>query len=295
MLRDKSTKVSSELEEKSSSLVAETGLTAMNKVLEVNDQRLTHDPNLPSDGRQANRIYFVYVDWTTEAIPRAFYVGMGDKHRIGVRDRNRLWKRVAAKHGWRREVLLATKSKAFAYDQEIELIAELKTYHYNNEDDWGCNFTRGGDGSIGGYKHNAVYYANHTGSNHPQFGKPNPKLAELNARLKREDHPRYGAVVSAETRAKIGRANRIAQTGKKQALATVQKRSGENNARALLTWNDVNVIRARHAAGETCQELATVFHVKTQTIYKIVTYRAWKLIQPSSTSPQHPLDTVASS
>jgi hypothetical protein len=276
MLTDESTKVPNELEEKSSTLVAETCLTPVREVGEVDDQCLTHDPTLPLGKRQANRVYFVYVDWTTEAIPRAFYVGMGDKHRIGVRDRNRLWKRVAAKHGWRREVLLATKSKAFAYDQEIELIAELKTYHYDSEDNWGCNFTRGGDGSIGGYKHNAVYFANHTGSNHPQFGKSNPKLAELNARQKREDHPRYGAIVSAETRAKIGHANRIALTGKKQAIATVQKRSGENNVRALLTWNDVHEIRRLNGIGEACASIAKRFNVKWQVVYNIITHRTWK-------------------
>lgn len=204
---------------------------------------------------------------------------MGDKHRVGLRDRNELWKRVAAKHGWRREVVLATKSKEFAFKYEIELIATLRTYHYDNEDGWGCNFTRGGDGSNGGYRHTQKYFAKHTGINHPMYGQSNQKLAALNLQWKGPTHPRYGKKHSAETCVKISQANRIALTGKKQSAATVMKRSGERNVRALLTWSDVHEIRRLRAIGETCAALAEHFNVKWQVIYKIVTFKTWRVNQ----------------
>jgi hypothetical protein len=96
-----------------------------------------------------DRIFFVYVDWTLENVPRTFYVGKGNKDRIQKRERNAYWKSIAAKYGWRRDVILATKDEQFALEQEIVTIREFKTYHYDRNDGWGCNFTRDGEGTSG--------------------------------------------------------------------------------------------------------------------------------------------------
>lgn len=278
MCSDESSKVPDELEEKSGSIVAETCFGSVGEVVQIEDERLTHGSILPPTNSQANRVYFVYVDWTLETIPRAFYVGMGDKHRTGLRDRNELWKRVAAKHGWRREVVIATKSKEFAFEYEMELIVKFNTYHYDNPH--GCNFTHGGDGSHGGYRHTAEYREKHSGHNHPRFGKSNPKLVELNVGWKGPTHPRYGKKHSQETCVKISRANggtNHPMYGKKQSVECVRKRSGELNARALLTWAKVNEIRRRHADGTSCTELAELYGVLRQVVYKIVTFKTWKI------------------
>jgi hypothetical protein len=100
-------------------------------------------------------LWFVYIDWTTEEVPRAFYVGKGCKKRVQTRERNEYWKRIANKYGWRREVIMSTKDEQFVFEQEVAWIATMGTYHYDRDDGWGCNFTRGGEGPSG-YHHDDV-------------------------------------------------------------------------------------------------------------------------------------------
>jgi len=68
-------------------------------------------------------VFFTYIDWTTEEIARAFYVGKGNESRVRERKRNLYWQRVAAKYGHVREVVFATKDERMALDFEIEMIA----------------------------------------------------------------------------------------------------------------------------------------------------------------------------
>lgn len=97
-------------------------------------------------------VYFAYVDWTLEASPRVFYVGKGNLKRTQKRERNTYWKNIAAKHGWRREVLLATKDESFAFEEEKRHIAEFGTFEDGTLGRWGANLTEGGEGASG-YKH----------------------------------------------------------------------------------------------------------------------------------------------
>lgn len=94
-------------------------------------------------------VFFVYIDWTTEQIPRPFYIGKGKFERIQIVERNEHWKHVADKHGWRREVVLATKDEAYAFLQEILGILEHGTFCGSNQYRWGTNKTAGGEGSTG--------------------------------------------------------------------------------------------------------------------------------------------------
>lgn len=98
------------------------------------------------------KVFFVYIDWTTEEIPRSFYVGKGTIDRVNMRERNEHWCRIAAKYGWRREVVFATKDEAYAFEQEILGILELGTFEHSSTYRWGANKTTGGDGTSG-YRH----------------------------------------------------------------------------------------------------------------------------------------------
>lgn len=87
----------------------------------------------------------VYVDWTLEALPRAFYVGKGDDVRVSRLNRNQYHTNVRRKYGIRREVVLVTSVENLAFDHEINLIAELKTQR-GVVGCWGTNLTTGGEG-----------------------------------------------------------------------------------------------------------------------------------------------------
>lgn len=93
------------------------------------------------------RVFCVYLDWTLESVPRCFYVGKGNVSRVRQLKRNKKHTRIAAKYGLRREVVLETSVEEITFEVEKSLIAEHKTYFYEN--DFGCNFTRGGEGTSG--------------------------------------------------------------------------------------------------------------------------------------------------
>lgn len=137
-------------------------------------------------------IFFVYIDRTLEIPPRAFYVGKGNASRVRERKRNLYWQRVAAKYGHVREVVFATKDERAALDFEIEMIAENKTFRFDNVDRWGCNFTRGGDG-ISGYKYSAEFIASRSGPGNPFYGKTHsPELIKQWKERTGDKHPMFG-------------------------------------------------------------------------------------------------------
>jgi hypothetical protein len=93
--------------------------------------------------------HYVYVDWTLEEVPRPFYVGKGNKRRVGRKTpRNKLHENITNKHGIDRRIEYVTEDEAEALAKECELIAKYKTF-YHDPDGWGANFTLGGDGVSG--------------------------------------------------------------------------------------------------------------------------------------------------
>lgn len=122
--------------------------------------------------------YFVYVDWTTEQIPRPFYVGKGNANRLRKTYRNKLHENICRKHGFDRRVEFTTQVEEESYSKEQELIAKYKTYVYGGEDHWGANFTLGGDGVRGRHPRlsaehrNAIRYAN----SHPKSEETRAKM-----------------------------------------------------------------------------------------------------------------------
>lgn len=223
-------------------------------------------------------VFFVYIDWTFDENPRAYYVGKGKLIRIKQRERNAYWKNIATKHGWRREIVLATKDEQFAFSEEIRHIAELGTFENGEPRRWGANLSEGGEGQSGrvgalngffGRKHTQATRLKMSGTNHSHQGKCG------------EAHPNFGKIRTPEMLAKLSGENNHG-FGKKQSLDTRLKKGGENHPRAALTWEQVDSIRTRYAAGGiTYKELALEHGVKIAAIQFIVTYRTWRL-KPST-------------
>lgn len=95
-------------------------------------------------------MFFVYIDWTTEDVPRPFYVGKGNSKRVRTLARkNQLHTSIVRKHGQRREVVLTTHDEQHAFERERQLIKELKTCAAGGTGWWGANFTFGGEGAAG--------------------------------------------------------------------------------------------------------------------------------------------------
>jgi len=136
---------------------------------------------------------FVYIDWTTEDHPRPFYVGIGTKRRVSHWHRNNKHTGVMRKFGWRRDVVASVDLEE-AKVREVELIAEHKTFHYDDPDGIGCNFTRGGEGTRG-----------HPGS-FGHLGKKHSEETKEIIRQKVKNQPRRKH--SEESKKKIGDSHR---------------------------------------------------------------------------------------
>jgi len=91
--------------------------------------------------------YAIYVDYTCEPIPRAFYVGKGDQRRVNGMERNALHTHIVQKHGQNRSVVFENDDEQLTLLTEEEMIAQLKTYAHGGAGWWGANLTRGGETS----------------------------------------------------------------------------------------------------------------------------------------------------
>jgi len=95
-------------------------------------------------------MFYVYIDWTLESTPRAFYVGKSNQRRIKYIPRNKHHGHIVNKHSHRREIAFASDDQEACLIREIELIAELRTFVYDScYNGIGCNYTQGGEGSSG--------------------------------------------------------------------------------------------------------------------------------------------------
>lgn len=234
-----------------------------------------------------NKIFFVYLDWTLEDIPRCFYVGKGDVKRVKRRERNVYWKNIATKFGWRREKILATRDETYSYEQEIDWIARMRTYEGAGEGCWGANLTIGGSGVMTGRKHNETTLIKMRGINHHCYSKFGP------------EHPAYGNKMSDEWKMQMrtrnsGKGNPMYGkpgifTGKSHTKEFIARVSGENSRWAVLTEEQVKQIRQKYAEGRQIQKrpgvrvvgvtqvsLAKEYGVKQTTISDIVTRKVWK-------------------
>ena len=94
--------------------------------------------------------WHVYEDWTTELIPRCFYVGKGDDDRVIKFKRGKYHTEIAQCFGQQRVIVQIGFDELAILDVEKNVIAERHTYikdpDYNGV---GCNRTRGGQGNSG--------------------------------------------------------------------------------------------------------------------------------------------------
>ena len=196
--------------------------------------------------RNVTTIFFIYIDWTLEEIPRAFYVGKGVYGRVHKRERNIYWKNIVIKYGWRREVIFATKSESFAFEQEKRLIAELGTFEDGTLGCWGANLTEGGEGFYGG-KHTtetreAIGYAqrgkpksDETRRRMSEAWKGKPKSESTKRLLSKILTGRKTRPCSHETKEKISEANREHLAKLHESQRGV-KRSEETKQRMKDAW-----------------------------------------------------------
>jgi len=144
----------------------------------------------------------IYVDYTTEEVPRPFYVGKGTERRLKILKRNKLHTEISTKYGFDRRVVFETDDEQEAFKKECDLIVEHNTFIYDGG--WGANFTLGGEGTTG---HPKLHLH---GETHPMFGRKHSeeskrKNSESNKiSCSDERNGMYGRRHSEETRKKIG-------------------------------------------------------------------------------------------
>jgi hypothetical protein len=90
-------------------------------------------------------MFYVYVDWTEEAVPRAYYVGKGNADRAGDVNvfRNEHHLAISRQFGQTRVIHFETPSEGAALVEEARLIRELKT-GFGLPGNFGANIVIGG-------------------------------------------------------------------------------------------------------------------------------------------------------
>lgn len=227
----------------------------------------------------SSRIFYIYVDWTTEEIPRPFYVGKGTKRRTGIIKRNGYWIAVSKKFGWRREIIFGTTDENYAFEIEKLKIKEYNTFELGCKDGsaWGCNLTAGGEGPSGrGGK--LSYLHGLKGKDHPRFGVRQSEefKKKLSESRKGPGNPMFGKTLSTEHRRKQSEATK----GKPNKTAFKKGRfqtKGSENSYSKLNESQVKQIKNLLEEGKLFQrEIAALFNVSRSTILSIWIGRTWK-------------------
>src|SRR5574338_1187457 len=183
-------------------------------------------------------MFYLYEDWTTESIPRCFYVGKGTLNRIRKRERNAYWKAIATKHGFERRVVLGSRDETFVLTEEIAHIAKHNTFH-----GWGANLTTGGEGTSG---------RKHTQAARDKMRVSRPSIVGSRNPMSRESLAERGAAPSG-----------------------ILIR-GEQNPAAKLTREPVAELRSRYAAGGcSYRSLAREYDMAVMPVYDAIVGRTW--------------------
>lgn len=180
--------------------------------------------------------FYVYVDFTTEALPRPFYVGKGNASRVSNLHRNRYHSSISLKYGIKREIVLETLDEQEAFDLERKLIIEHNTF-IGNESAWGANFTRGGEGTSG-MKHTDKSKRKNSESNRLACsGEKNGMFGKHHSEETRQKiaNNQRGWKHTDDAKKAISQASSLRQFGRKLSEATKQKIALAR--RGQIPWN----------------------------------------------------------
>jgi len=226
-----------------------------------------------------NKVFITYADWTLEVPPRPFYVGKGQLVRVNHRERdNDHWRNIAAKHGWWREVILATKDEAYAFEQEIMGILELGTFENGKFGRWGANKTAGGEGTVGAVKTEkqlAMMRGENNPSKRPEVArkisetKMGSKASIIARKHMSEANKRQGRFLGDKNPAKNPEIRKRWSENRKG------KNTGSDNSAAKLTWEQVSEIRRLRIEGWSRTMLSETFSISVHSVTKITTYQSW--------------------
>lgn len=154
-------------------------------------------------------MFYVYEDWTTEETPRCFYVGKGSLSRVNQMKRNAKHTWTSSVYGMDRRVVLATSAEQDTFTLEINLVGLRQTYYEDNS--FGCNFTRGGEGASGLKRSQSnkdkLRIAKLGKPGHPQSPATRDKISNTMAGRPPNNNP-AGSTLSAETRARMSAARK---------------------------------------------------------------------------------------
>jgi hypothetical protein len=146
-------------------------------------------------------VWYVYVDWTKEEVPRPFYVGKGNSSRVLQLRRNKKHSLISEVYGIRREVVRTTKVEKVALNTERKLILKHLTYAGSSE--IGCNFTHGGQGTSG--HHQSPEARQKIREAHLGLCRPHTEATKHKMSLAKKGKPpnNKGKSLSLETRQKM--------------------------------------------------------------------------------------------
>jgi hypothetical protein len=123
-----------------------------------------------------------YVDYTVEAEPRPFYVGIGDMSRVKSSRRNRQHINASLKFGRKRVVEFETTSSTQLEAWEIGTTAAYHTYiHDPLYNGIGCNLVKGGQRNSGRIDSPEVRQKRGRAISKARKGKPLFSQAQINA------------------------------------------------------------------------------------------------------------------
>lgn len=154
------------------------------------------------------KLWYVYVDWTLEDVPRPFYVGKGNQGRIrttSVRSRNEVHHRITLKFGQKRTIVFESFNEEKAYEVEFFLVRYHQTFMHGGKNWWGANLDLGGRGGLGTPKsvqHREKirqFMRTRKGSKNQFFGKrhTNETIEKIRNSMKGELGPCFGRVGAA--------------------------------------------------------------------------------------------------
>jgi hypothetical protein len=208
-----------------------------------------------------------------------FYIGIGSddnyKRANETSNRNKHWKNIVSKHGYRIHIMIDGISFDLAKEKEIEFI---KLYGRSDKNSGPlCNKTNGGDGCFG---------LIHTDESKLKMSLPNRGKVITEEHRARISEFHKGKVVSDETKRKMSESiKKVFQSRPKRILSDSHKERisfhsiGEKNKASVLKGDDIIEIRKMSANGLSSIKISKVYNVSKTTILNIVNNKTWKHIQ----------------